>query len=275
MAMLLPSLLATIVQEKKRIAQLITDHQINLLISDNRYGAYSRRIPSIFITHQVNIKTPHLTEWVNKLNHRAIKKFSHCWIPDFEVLPGLAGELSHPPAEGIKTTYIGPLSRFKTSAAEKIFDVTVVLSGPEPQRTILEDILFAQLFELENLKINFVRGIYSANEKGEVKNIMVYDHLNSADLEKMMHQSKNIICRSGYSGIMDLEKMDANVLFIPTPQQTEQEYLASLHSEKGNVLMQKQNQVDLKKYFNLKFNSEKVNENSPTDFNRLVKEILG
>lgn len=274
MAMHLPSLMATIIQEKKRIAELVSKHGIDLIISDNRFGAYSKKIPSVFISHQINIKTPHLTNWVNRLNHRAIKRFSHCWIPDFEKFPGLAGDLSHPPANEIKTTYIGPLSRFHLEEKDKIYDVTVVLSGPEPQRTILEDILFTQLFEWENLKINVVRGVYSSHEKGEVKNIQVYDHLESGDLEKMMHQSKNIICRSGYSGIMDLEKIQANVLYIPTPQQTEQEYLASLHSKKGNARMQNQDQINLKEFLEAELDSKMNSENIPTDFNRLVKEII-
>jgi UDP:flavonoid glycosyltransferase YjiC (YdhE family) len=135
MALHFPTLWATILQEKKAIRNVIKKNKIDLIISDNRFGAHSNEIPSVFITHQVNIKTPHLNKWVNKLNHRAIKKFSYCWIPDLEVSPGLAGELSHPPLEKIKSAYIGPQSRFRFSEEEKKFDITVVLSGPEPQRT--------------------------------------------------------------------------------------------------------------------------------------------
>jgi UDP-N-acetylglucosamine transferase subunit ALG13 len=274
MALHFPSLWATILQEKKAIRNVIKKNKIDLIISDNRFGAHSNEIPSVFITHQVNIKTPHLNKWVNKLNHRAIKKFSYCWIPDFEVSPGLAGELSHPPLEKIKSAYIGPQSRFRFSEEEKKFDITVVLSGPEPQRTILEDILFEQLFIHENLKINLVRGIYTSDEKGEVKNILVYDHLQSEELEKLLHQSKHIICRSGYSGIMDLQYMDSKILLVPTPQQTEQEYLAELHSEIKKYFVQSQDKIDVSEFLKENPLVEKENCESKTDFMLLVNEIL-
>jgi len=273
MALHFPALFATIIQEKKRVKQIVEKNKIDLIISDNRFGAYSKNIPSIFITHQVNIKTPQLNKWINRLNHRAINKFTKCWIPDFEHEPSLAGELSHPALNNSKTTHIGPQSRFKNSNEEKIYDITVVLSGPEPQRTILEDILFEQLFKLENLKINLIRGIYSSDENGEVKNIKVYDHLNSMELEKLMHQSKNIICRSGYSGIMDLQFVNAKILLIPTPQQTEQEYLAKLHSKNKNYSWQNQNEIDLLEFLKNEFEMENNTFPNKTDFNQLITTI--
>lgn len=274
MALHFPTLVATILQEKKAIKNIIEKNNIDLVISDNRFGAHSKLIPSVFITHQVNIKTPHLNKWINKLNHRFIKKFTQCWIPDYEISPGLAGELSHPAPSNINTIYIGPQSRFQSSNQEKIFDITVVLSGPEPQRTILEDILFEQLFLLEDKKINLIRGIYSSNENAIVKNVHVFDHLNSDELEKMLHQSKNIICRSGYSGIMDLQKINAKILLIPTPQQTEQEYLAKLYLGNNKYISQNQNEINVLEFLKSDFTNENNIEQGKIDFEFLISKIL-
>lgn len=274
MALHLPTLWSTILQEKKVVKNIIEKYKIDLVISDNRYGAYSNEIPSVFITHQVNIKTPHLSKWINKLNHRFIKKFTQCWIPDFEISPGLAGELSHPTPQNIKSIYIGPQSRFNFSDEEKKYDITIVLSGPEPQRTLLEDLLFKQLFELEDKKINFIRGIYSSNDNDVIKNIHVFDHLNSIELEKMLHQSRNIICRSGYSGIMDLQFINAKILLIPTPQQTEQEYLAKLLSENKKYTVQNQNEINVLEFLKTDFMNENTIYKSKMDFEYLISEIL-
>lgn len=279
MALHLPVIYAAVLQEKKTIRKLVENHKIDLIISDNRFGCYAKNIPSVFITHQINIKTPHLSKWVNKLNQNSIKKFTQCWIPDFEPAPGLAGELSHPVPEKINAKYVGPLSRFTQQDSVKKHDLTVVLSGPEPQRTLLEDLLFKQLFELysdnkSNLKINLVRGIYTSNEKSLVKNIQVYDHLSSNELETMLHESKKIICRAGYSGIMDLQYIDAEVLLIPTPQQTEQEYLAQLHSGNGKYFSQNQNEMNVEEFLktDMTFTRQKIENRM--DFNLLVEEIF-
>ncbi len=279
MALHLPIIYAAILQEKKAIRKLVDNYKIDLIISDNRFGCYSKNIPSVFITHQINIKTPHLSKWVNKLNRNSIKKFTQCWIPDFETIPGLAGELSHPVPDKINAKYIGSLSRFSKHELQNKYDLTIVLSGPEPQRTLLEDLLFKQLFELDsdsnrNLKINLVRGIYTSDEKSPVKSIQVYDHLSSDELETMMHESKYIICRSGYSGIMDLQNIGAKVLLIPTPQQTEQEYLAQLHSKNGKYFSQNQNEINLEEFLKTEVTySNQLNE-SKVDFNLLVERIF-
>jgi uncharacterized protein (TIGR00661 family) len=273
MALHFPTLMATLLQEKKVVKKIIEKNNINFIISDNRFGAHSKKIPTVFITHQINIKTPQLNKWINKLNHRFIKKFTQCWIPDYEIAPGLAGELSHPSIQNIKSIYIGPQSRFQDSTQEKIFDITVVLSGPEPQRTLLEDILFEQLFLLEDKKINLIRGIYTSNENAMVKNIHVFDHLNSTELEKILHQSKNIICRSGYSGIMDLQFINAKILLIPTPQQTEQEYLAKIVSGNNKFHSQKQSEINIEEFLNAAFTNENSKEENEIDFNNLLSEI--
>lgn len=274
MAWQMPSVYSAIVQEKKKIKEIVAKYNIHLIISDNRFGVYAKNIPSVFITHQVNIKTPYLNKWINKLNHKSIADFTECWIPDVEKFPGMAGELSHPAPEKIPIKYIGPLSRFSVSTCEKKYDITVVLSGPEPQRTLLEDILFTELFKYPDLKIKFVRGIYDSNESSDIKNIEVCDNLSSDELQNIMHASKNIICRSGYSSIMDLQFVKANVLFIPTPQQTEQEYLAKLHANKNHCYFQNQDAVDVSVLLNRSTKNVLPESTVKTNFIELAESLI-
>lgn len=274
MALHLPSLISTITQEKKRCKELIKKFKIDLLISDNRFGCFSKDIPSIFITHQINIKSPSLSNVINRINHKYIKKFNFCWIPDFENENNLGGELSHPQLSHPPCTYIGSLTRFAVQPSEKINDITVVISGPEPQRTVFEDLLFKQLLELKDLKINVVRGIYQTNEQEDLGHIQVYDHLNANDLQNLLHQSKNIICRSGYSSLMDLERINAKILLVPTPQQTEQEYLAEIHSNKNNIYAQTQNEINIEEFLNSPNQERKLKSDMEFDFIQWIKNNI-
>jgi uncharacterized protein (TIGR00661 family) len=272
----MPGIISAIIQEHKAVKAAIKKYSIDLIISDNRFGTYSKNIPSVFITHQVNIKSPSLNKLINKLNHRFIHKFSSCWIPDFESAPGLAGELSHPSAILKNYQYVGPFSRSPTEKFEKEFDITVILSGPEPQRTLFEDILFKQLLEMGDLKINVVRGIYTEKENGQAKHIKVYDHLSVLELEKMLHESKHVICRAGYSSIMDLQNFDAKAMLVPTPQQTEQEYLAKMHCQNGEFYVQQQNEINVSDFLNSPEQKRKISKENKTDFsfqaNKLITE---
>lgn len=265
MALQLPSIISAIAQEKKACKEIIRKHKIDLIISDNRYGLYSKIIPTIFITHQVNIKSPSFNKLINRLNHKYIQKFSACWIPDFENENNLGGELSHPPLDNHRSVYIGTQTRFHQQELEKTEDLTVVLSGPEPQRTLFEDELFKQLLLLTELKINVVRGIYKTNVNEVVNNIQVYDHLETEELENILHRSKHIICRSGYSSLMDLQMINAKILFVPTPQQTEQEYLAKLHSYRNNNFCQKQSELNILEF--LKTNHQEREMKNFSEFN--------
>ena len=124
-----------------------------------------------------------------------------------------------------KIKHIGILSRFKTSKHQKKYDLLVLLSGPEPQRTLLEQKLLSELQNF-NKKTLFVRGVFEKEKLKNTTNITFNNYLLSSDLESVIQQSNIVICRSGYSTIMDLAKLGAKALFIPTPGQFEQEYLA-------------------------------------------------
>ena len=223
-----PAVFYKILREKRWLHQIIKQYCIDAVISDNRFGMYSKKIPSIYITHQIFIKTgSRLSEKIaEKIHYHFIKKYSACWIPDQEN-NGLAGDLSHPKFLPAKASYIGPLSRFKPIAdAHYIFDLLIILSGPEPQRTIFENLLLSQIKELKE-KIILVRGLPAATEKpANFNQVIIENHLPAHELNRLLAESRLVLCRSGYTSVMDLSVLQKKAILVPTPGQTEQEYLA-------------------------------------------------
>jgi len=215
--------------EHDQITKVVEEHKVDLIISDSRVGCWSNSVPSVFITHQVNLQMPLLLKWlspaVNRLNHRWINRFTHCWIPD-ELENPISGKLSS--TQSINARFIGILSRFKQLAGiEKKYNLLVLLSGPEPQRTVLEEILLKQLMNFSS-NVFFVRGLPGENHLAQHnnRNVSFANHLPSDELNNIIEESELIICRSGYSTVMDMARLAKKVIFIPTPGQTEQEYLA-------------------------------------------------
>jgi uncharacterized protein (TIGR00661 family) len=221
-----PKLLKVIKAEKKVIEQFVETHQIDGIISDNRLGVYSKKVPSVFMTHQLQVLSGNTTWISTKLHLKIIEKFNECWVPDCKGIPNLSGELGHLNNRNIAVKYIGPLSRFNKKELPIKNDIMVLLSGPEPQRTLLEEKL---LNELEHYSgtVLFVRGVVEDNELVETRNhLTIHNYMTSDLLETSLNESNLIISRSGYTTIMDLAKLGKKAFFIPTPGQFEQEYLA-------------------------------------------------
>ena len=75
------------------------------------------------------------------------------------------------------------------------------------------------------------------------KNITVFSHLPAAALEEKMKKASLVISRCGYSTVMDLATLQKKSILIPTPGQTEQEYLAGHLMQKNFALC-----IDQKKF---------------------------
>lgn len=241
-----PSMLGSIRSEFLFTQKLLREMALNAIISDQRFGVRSRSMPSILITHQLFPKAPLATSILHRVNHHLIGKFDRCWIMDHTVAPGLAGELSHGDRLPGNCRYIGPQSRFDQlvgSTGEKYRTMTI-LSGPEPQRSILERLLLAQLLQVEGDHL-LVQGKPDASIEKEQSNITIVPHLESDRLMEKIGISGMIIARSGYTTIMDLIALGKNALLIPTPGQPEQEYLAVLHSRSSRFIVQAQDRIDL------------------------------
>lgn len=249
----LPRMTYAIRTEQWATERLVRKHAITGIVSDNRYGCFSRTAHSVMLTHQIHLKVPNAAlEWgANQLLHRAFRQFDAIWIPDEAAEPNLSGELAHPPLPEIETKYLGILSRFKAQPAaktplERPLSVAVILSGPEPQRTILEQILLEQALALPH-KFVFVKGKPGVKEHQFVaEHIEMLSYLTATELNELIRNSDVVVCRAGYSSLMDLAAMgEKRGVLVPTPGQTEQEYLGALFAEKGYFIGQKQANIDL------------------------------
>lgn len=226
LAFQMPKMIKAINKEKSKINKIIENYEIDGVISDNRLGVYSSRVPTVFITHQLNVLSGKTSWLTTKLHSRYISKFDACWVPDLAGLENLSGKLGHPKKKVNNVTYIGPLSRMKKISLPIKYDIMVLLSGPEPQRTLLEKKLIKEL-EKSNKEILFVKGIVESKQKIEkVNSITYYNFMNSEELSIAFNESEFVVCRSGYTTVMDLAKLEKKAFFIPTPGQYEQEYLA-------------------------------------------------
>ncbi len=232
-------------QEHKQLQQIIDDYNIDGVISDNRYGLYSQKVPCVFVTHQLQIQSPIFSESLQKINFKYIQKFDECWVPD-DRNHSLSGQLSNAKNTPFKCRYIGPLSRFEKRKKTEDLDILAIVSGPEPQRNIFEELLKKQLIA-SKLKAVLVLGKTEENKEEEIENLNVISHLNAKSLNQQMVNANVIISRSGYSTVMDIAKLHKKAIFVPTPGQTEQLYLAKYFYDKNSAFAMHQKELDILK----------------------------
>ncbi|KGO91505.1 glycosyltransferase [Flavobacterium subsaxonicum] len=231
----MPKMFRAIHNEGRIVTALIAEHGISGIISDNRLGVYCRNTPSVFITHQLNVLTGNTTHITSAIHKMFIKRYRECWVPDVASSPNLSGKLGHTDEELQNLKYIGPISRLHKSVAEKKYDLMVLLSGPEPQRTLLEEKLEKDLLNYKG-RVIFIRGVIEPEEQIIKKGgITFYNFMNTTALAQAFNESEMVLCRSGYTNVMDLAKLGKKAFFIPTPGQYEQEYLAKKLKKSGLV----------------------------------------
>jgi predicted glycosyltransferase len=225
-------------KENRQIREIVKDQAIDIIISDNRYGLHHEQKKSILITHQLSILFPKPFRWAENLGKWFVKrsalKFSECWIPDNELGFRLSGQLSDPWRFGQNIKFIGLLSRFSQTEyllTKKRWDLVGIVSGPPPHRQIFED----QIVELSNrLKLRTLVLQGTPNGKGHARvkgKATLVPHLEDHQFAQEVMSSKYIICRAGYSTIMDMVSLGVNAMLVPTPGQTEQEYLSEYLSD--------------------------------------------
>jgi len=203
--------------------------KLDLVISDNRYGMHCKRTRSVLITHQLNIKSPVFSEMINRFNLKMIGRFDECWVPDVEGEGNLSGELSDIPLP-IAKKYIGHLSSLKKQEdIKEDIPLLCILSGPEPQRTLVERELKPILHDYPGSYL--IRGLAEDQGERDEDGLKVIGFADRARIQDLISRSKLVLCRSGYSSIMDLNVMEKKAILIPTPGQTEQEYLADKLSD--------------------------------------------
>lgn len=251
MALQLPRFIRVITAEHHALEEIVGQQQIDLVISDNRYGCHSAKAHSVFITHQSNVLMPKrfgfLSRIVRTLNKRLMSRYDECWIPDHPPDMSLAGELASfgNLDQKVLVRYIGWLSRFQPREVRAVnaIDILAILSGPEPQRTMLEDILLPQL-KASGLNFRLIRGLPSVDtDTGDER---IANFMTASALQCAIESAAVIVARSGYSTVMDMKALGKKVIFIPTPGQTEQAYLAERLMRAGVAYCVAQSDFNLK-----------------------------
>ncbi len=232
-----PAIVLGIVREHLWLRELLRFEHFEQVISDNRFGMWNRRVHSIYITHQLMVKMPENLKFIEPLIHFIHKviigRYNECWIPDRAENAGLSGDLAHKYPLPHNAKFIGTLSRFQgmeNIESNKDFEVVAVISGVEPQRTIIENNLLLK-YNNRPEKILIVQGQPQIEKKTKlIGNIRLVSHLSDKELVAFLLGATKIICRSGYSSIMDLDVLGClhKAELIPTPGQTEQEYLFTI-----------------------------------------------
>ncbi len=232
----------TVRAEKELLENYLTSNRgVVGVISDNRFGMHSNKVPCVYLTHQLNVLSGIFTPFTSFLHRRIIRKFDECWIPDIKnsVLSGILSQSD----KKLHQKYIGILSRFSKKEVRKKIEILVVLSGPEPNRSHIETKLI-EVFNKSNKRVSFVRGIVQEQEKKEqLGNVTFYNFMTSEKLNESINAADLVICRSGYSSIMDLIALDKKAILIPTKGQNEQEYLARHVSKKAQFVSVSENAI--------------------------------
>lgn len=242
----LPKFIRVVRQEHDAVEKLVQKHEIDIVISDNRYGCYSARARCVFITHQINVMLPEgwalLGLLVNAICHRYIHHFGEVWVPDQE---GSGLTTAFFSRLDVPVKFIGWLSRFDSrQSLSKKYDVVAIASGPEPQRSLFSDMCFDQLAK-SGLKALLVSGELDKDFHRVEGMVEVINHLPALEMEEALRASDVIIARSGYSTIMDLIALGKKAIFVPTPQQPEQIFLGRHLMDEGIAFCVEQDQFVL------------------------------
>jgi uncharacterized protein (TIGR00661 family) len=242
----LPRILTVIRKEHQQLIALVRDLKLDVVISDNRFGLFHPEVKCIYMTHQLNIQAGIFSWMADRIHSHYLKRFHEIWVPDFkEETKSLAGKLSR--SKRLNVLYLGPLSRVPQvkEIGSKQYNYLILLSGPEPLRTVFEKKLLERA-EQTMKSLCLIRG---TNKPKQVfpKNVTVYDLANAHQIADLIQRSETVICRSGYSTLMDLHSLDkTRVILVPTPGQSEQIYLAQYWAEKFNA--QVVNESDLETF---------------------------
>jgi len=239
----LPQIIKTMQAERKATDLLVEKYRINRIISDNRFGVYSKKIPSVYITHQLRVLSG-VTTYLTTYFHRKIyQKYDEIWVPDREASPNLSGKLGHLDKNPENVSYIGALTRMQKKEIDKQYDILVILSGPEPQRSLLERKLL-KIFQELPYKTALIQGKTGAEQTlTKLGNVSVYNYVLTGEMERLINASKVIISRSGYTSVMDLVSLQKKVIWVPTPGQTEQKYLAKHLANNYGHIFYKQSEL--------------------------------
>ncbi len=260
--------------EHDMIGEIVIKEKIDAIISDNRYGCYVPGIPSVLITHQLRFRTGNwFYDTIGRMMIRKlIRPFDSIWIPDTEERT-LSGELSM--SDDSRVRYIGWQSTLIRKDVDKQFAIAAILSGPEPMRSTLEAEIRTQ-FEMADAHCVLVRGAQGSDEERDEKGVTVYDVLDREGINQLMNSASIILCRSGYSSLMDLQTVQSKAILVPTPGQPEQIYLAERMKRYPQYIIQLQGEIDIQGAID-QLESVEVNPVQPASsmlIDKAVRELI-
>ena len=250
-ALQLPSIILKLIKEHLQTQKVINDENIDLIISDSRYGVYSTGVPTYFIIHQLHFQLSgifksieFLGEWFNIFMFR---RYEEVIIPDVKSDQNLTGDLTHlgKISNHPKLHYLGVFCSVSEMNIKEDIDYLFSVSGPEIQRTLFEEIILDQINNIPGKKVVVLGKPGDKQAYGAFRNTKIYNHVNREKQNELLNRAKFIVCRSGYTTVMELIALKKPALMIPTPGQTEQEYLASYYGQTGLFYTANQNGLDL------------------------------
>ena len=266
--------------ERKNIERIVEENEIDIIISDNRFACRTLKTYNVYITHQLNVKAPFAEKFISSIHRKYYDKFDEIWVPDAEGKRNLSGDLGHLESHHPFVRYIGPLSRFADSgpwnSRPMKWWMVVMLSGPEPQRTILEEKIREELTKFSEETL-VVRGLPGETEipQWNLPHVHLINHPNDNQLKEALLSSHHVLCRPGYSTICDLSALGISPIVVPTPGQTEQEYLAAYHAEAGELVNIAQKNFKLSEAIRLKTQMKPMNIlPEPELLSRRIRSIL-
>jgi len=241
-----PLYVTAMFHEHDYVRRFLEETKIDVIFSDNRFGFYSRQVPSFFMGHQLRILNPLrnkvLEDGTEIYNKYFLDRYAGVIVPDFEE-DGLAGRLAHDLSifDERRLNYVGVLSEFAYRPTVEDVDVFVSISGPEPQRSSFERLVRSQL---DGFGGRVVTSLGKPEDNGHSgPNLRSY--LNREEREEFLNRSKIVVARSGYSTLMDLSVLKKRGFLVPTPGQLEQEYLAKHHMERKTFYSVPERDLDL------------------------------
>ncbi len=247
-----PVILWRLFRERRRTRKIVQDYRVDIIVSDSRFGVYAPDIPSFFITHQLRFPLPKLLKWMTPLsesyNRYFFNRYNRVFVVDSKTSPNLSCDLSHRGkiASHESLVYLGALSSIIPDHTPEDIDLLVSISGPESARTEFEKIIMQQIREVPGKKV-VVLGKPGENGYAEDSNdLQIFPHVPRTEMNDLMNRARLIVCRSGYSTVMELVALNKKAILIPTPGQTEQEYLAEYYASQGFFRIAHQRTLNLK-----------------------------
>ena len=248
-----PQLLQGIACERRNLATMLAEEKYDLIISDNRLGVYSNEIPSLFISHQLHFHLP-MAMWPLelagiRLNSCLHEMYDRVIVPDNPPGPlSLGGKLSRAESDVTRDRayYAGILTSTRVRDVPQDLDYLILVSGPEPQRTELEHLLLPRVKDLPGTVTVLLGSPQTSGTTRQSEQCTIMSYASTEEKELLMNRARCIICRSGYTTMMELAELKKReALLIPTPGQPEQEYLADYYEKRGWFHTRNQHQLDL------------------------------